>query len=92
MHLRTDQRQRFAPPKVPNPKLSTNSEFIGTGTGLAYSYLRVSTIKQGDEGEGLIRQGKLIKEFCAWHTSRQLVSSTTRVYPPPAGRTNGKAN
>jgi len=56
---------------VPNQRLSTNSEVIGTGTGLAYSYLRVSTIKQGDEGEGLTRQGKLIREFCARHNLKE---------------------
>lgn len=56
---------------MPKLELSTNSGVIGAGTGLAYSYLRVSTIKQGDEGEGLTRQGKLIREFCARHNLKE---------------------
>jgi hypothetical protein len=55
---------------VPKHKLSTNSKVIGTGTGLAYSYERVSDINQVD-GDGLERQETACSRFCAKHNLKE---------------------
>ena len=56
----------MSPAKVPKPKLTTDLEVPVTGTGLAYSYERVSDINQVD-GDGLERQRTACSMFCDKH-------------------------